>query len=48
MSTDEQLSGAVRQFIIRHFDSVAELEALLLAQSTPDEGWTVVALARRL
>jgi hypothetical protein len=48
MSTDEQLPGAVSQFIIRYLDSVAELEALLLARSTPDGAWTVVALARRL
>jgi hypothetical protein len=48
MSTDSQLPGTVSQFIIRHLDSVAELEALLLAQSTPDEAWTVAALASRL
>lgn len=38
----------VRNFIIRHIDSVAELEALLLLHSNPAEQWTVASTARRL
>jgi hypothetical protein len=37
----------VRQFIIRHIDSVGELEALLLLRSMP-QGWKADQVAARL
>lgn len=42
------LSQEVQQFLLKHIDSVAELEGLLLMRREPDERWTVPLLARRL
>jgi len=38
----------VRDFILRHIDSVAYLEALLLLRGEPNETWDVRTTARRL
>jgi hypothetical protein len=46
--TDDPIPGDLREFIMRHIDSVAELEALLLMRATPNESWDVPSVARRL
>lgn len=33
----------VREFVIRHIESVAQLEALLLLRANPDRAWDVAA-----
>lgn len=38
----------VRDFVIKHIDSIAHLEALLLLRGNPDEYWTVDSTASRL
>lgn len=38
----------IRDFIVRHIDSVAQLEALLLLRAHPDEHWTAKKIAQRL
>ncbi len=38
----------IRQFILSSIDSIAQLEALLLLRSNPQEKWGVAAVARRL
>jgi hypothetical protein len=38
----------VRDFILRHIDSVAQLEALLLLRRTPGERWDLAGIAQRL
>lgn len=46
--TDDPIPGDLREFIMRHIDSVAELEALLLMRANPNEHWDVPSIARRL
>jgi hypothetical protein len=46
--SDETLSGEVREFLARHIDSVAQLEALLLLREDPQSHWDAQALAKRL
>lgn len=48
MTGDPLLPVNVRAFILKYVDSVAELEALLLIHSTPDQAWDLVQLASRL
>lgn len=48
MSGQTDLPPQVRDFVERHIDSVAELEALLLLRSSPADEWTVRQLAGRL
>ena len=38
----------VRDFIIRHIDSVSQLEALLILHAHPEERWEVGRLANRV
>jgi hypothetical protein len=45
---DEPVPGEVRDFILRHIDSVAQLEALLLLRANPGERWDVARTAQRL
>jgi hypothetical protein len=45
---DEPIPDEVRDFILRHIDSVAQLEALLLLRANPGESWTVGGAAKRL
>lgn len=48
MNGDSQLPDAVAHFVLKHFDSVAELEALLLMRSSGAQFWDTALLARRL
>lgn len=45
---DELIPADVRDFILRHIDSVAQWEALLLLRANPAEAWDVGRVARRL
>lgn len=45
---DDLVPNEVRDFIQRHIDSVAQLEALLLLRANPDAEWDVPRTARRL
>jgi hypothetical protein len=45
---DELIPADVRDFIIRHIDTVAQWEALLLLRANPGESWDVHKIARRL
>jgi DNA-binding IclR family transcriptional regulator len=45
---DEHLPDELRDFIVRHIDSVAQLEALLLLRANPHETWDVARTAKRL
>jgi DNA-binding IscR family transcriptional regulator len=38
----------VRQFILKSIDSIAQLEALLLLYRSPEEEWSISAVAQRL
>ena len=46
--TDDLIPSEVQQFILKHIDSVAELEALLIMAGHARETWTVEGIARRL
>jgi hypothetical protein len=46
--TREFIPDDIAQFIVEKIDSVAQLEALLLLRSCPEEKWSVRALSRRL
>ena len=48
MTGEPLLPEVVRAFILKYVDSVAELEALLLTHSTPDQAWDLGQLAGRL
>jgi len=39
---------ALRDFINRYIDSIAQLEALLMLRSSPAEGWDAGKIAKRL
>jgi len=45
---DSIIPPEIRQFILDHIDSIAELEALLLLRNTPDTWWEDAAVAQRL
>jgi hypothetical protein len=44
----QRLPDAVRRFVSLRIDSVAELEGLLVVQSSPGQAWGARELARRL
>jgi hypothetical protein len=46
--TQVMIPDDVAQFITRHIDSIAQLEALLLLRREPCDAWTVLTLAQRL
>ena len=46
--TDEVVAGDIKEFILAHIDSIAQLEALLLIRADPDKLWDGAAVARRL
>ena len=46
--SDESLPAEVREFLARHIDSIAQLEALLLLRSAPDTAWNAQGTAERL
>ena len=45
---DDLIPEDLEAFILRHVDSIAQLEALLLLRRNPNETWTVEAVAKRL
>jgi hypothetical protein len=46
--TGEPIPADVRDFILRHIDTVAQLEALLLMRSSAGERWDVASMAQRI
>jgi hypothetical protein len=48
MSEVNEVPDLVKEFVLRHIDSVAELEGLLLARSEIGRAWDASQLARRL
>lgn len=46
--TDQPLPAELQEFLAKHIDSIAQLEALLLLRDAPDVAWDVQATARRL
>ena len=45
---DPHISVEIRDFILKHIDSVAQIEALLLVRSNLRESWTLPQIAARL
>jgi hypothetical protein len=45
---EELIPADVRDFILECIESVAQLEALLLLRSDPEQGWNSPAIAQRL
>jgi Mn-dependent DtxR family transcriptional regulator len=45
---DPHIPDDIRDFILRHIDSVAQIEALLLVRSNPQESWNLPKIAARL
>jgi hypothetical protein len=45
---DDAIPDGVRDFVLRHIDSVAQLEALLLLHANSNENWDVPRAAARL
>jgi hypothetical protein len=45
---DDLISPDVREFIIRHIDTVSELEALLILRENPGENWETGRIAARV
>jgi hypothetical protein len=46
--TDEPIPADIRDFVMRHIDSVTQLEALLLLRGNPGETWDLPTTAKRL
>ncbi|MGY4500523.1 hypothetical protein ACVWYH_004454 [Bradyrhizobium sp. GM24.11] len=46
--SEDLLSEEVRDLILRHIDTVAQLEALLFLRERPAEEWDAIAVAKRL
>jgi hypothetical protein len=45
---DDLLPDDVRDFIMAHIDTIAQLEAMMLLRSQPSDAWDIVKIARRL
>jgi hypothetical protein len=45
---DDPIPGDIRDFILRHIDSIAQLEALLLLRADSGQTWNVARVAARL
>jgi hypothetical protein len=45
---EELVPDDLRDFILRHIDSIAQLEALLLLRENPAERWKPATVAKRL
>jgi hypothetical protein len=45
---DDGIPADLRDFIIKHIDTVGQVEALLLLRADPDKAWDVSQLAQRL
>jgi len=46
--SDSPITVDVRDFILEYIDSVAQLEALLILRSSPQQTWDIPTVARRL
>lgn len=46
--TDQFVPDEIREFILKHISSVAQIEALLLVRSNPTERWSTSQIAKRL
>jgi hypothetical protein len=46
--TDEIVASDLKEFILAHIDSIAQLEALLLLREDPTQAWDAAKAARRL
>ena len=46
--TDEIVPPDIKDFILAHIDSIADLEAMLLLRANPARPWDATALAQRL
>lgn len=46
--TTQSVPGGIRDFILKHIDSVAQVEALLLIWSNPEKHWGVSMVAARI
>jgi hypothetical protein len=46
--SEEKIPADLRIFLLRHIDSVAQLEALVLLSASPQDRWTSAKLASRL
>jgi Mn-dependent DtxR family transcriptional regulator len=46
--TDDVVASDIRDFLLAHIDSIAQLEALLLLRANPSEPWDAARAARRL
>jgi hypothetical protein len=44
----QYIPGEVREFILKHIASVAQIEALLLILSSPQERWSLPQIAARI
>jgi hypothetical protein len=45
---DDLIPDDLRDFILKHFDSIAQLEALLLLRNESQVRWSAAAVAKRL
>lgn len=45
---NDVIPANVQEFIIRHIDSVSQLEALLILRAQPDKDWEVAQIASRV
>jgi hypothetical protein len=45
---DDLIPPEVREFIIRHIDTVSQLEALLLLRANPEKSWDIATTASRV
>jgi hypothetical protein len=45
---DDVIPPEVREFIIRHIDTVSELEALLILRASPGDTWDIGRIAARV
>ena len=46
--TEEPIPADVRDFLLRHIDSVAQLEALLLTRGNPGKSWDARQMSQRI
>jgi hypothetical protein len=45
---NQVIPNDIERFLIKHIDSIAQLEALLLLRSDPQTAWSIETLAKRL
>ena len=46
--TNDVISDELQRFILRHIDSITQLEGLLLLHANPDKAWDVASVTKRL